>query len=202
MRSSHAVVHVVEHLFDTRPGWPDTRERAGGEAVPVCCTCHEDKPEEAFAFQSLATGERQAQCRACHAVYRRAHYLRTKPAYIENERLRLRGQSRAQPSADHRIPARSSVRRLRRDRSDRPGLRSPRSVHQTTRGRAPRQQEAVAAGTCRDREVRRPLRLVPSPAHRATVRLAPSVPFRSARRAGGADRTSRRIDAITRERDG
>lgn len=53
--------------------------------------CHEDKPEEAFAFQSLATGERQAQCRACHAVYRRAHYLRTKPAYIENERLRLRG---------------------------------------------------------------------------------------------------------------
>lgn len=52
--------------------------------------CHEDKPEEAFAFRSLATGQRQSHCRACHAAYRREHYLKTRATYIENERLRVR----------------------------------------------------------------------------------------------------------------
>ena len=53
--------------------------------------CHEDKPPEAFAFRSLATGERQDHCRECHAEYRRQHYLNNKPIYIENERVRVRG---------------------------------------------------------------------------------------------------------------
>lgn len=53
--------------------------------------CHEWKPETDFAFRSIATGKREDQCRVCHAAYRRAHYERTKPRYIENERLRVRG---------------------------------------------------------------------------------------------------------------
>lgn len=66
--------------------------------MPRCCMCHEDKPEEAFAFRSLATGKRQSHCRACHAIYRRAHYLRNRDAYIRREVARIeerRGQNRA-----------------------------------------------------------------------------------------------------------
>lgn len=59
--------------------------------MPRCCRCHEDKPDEAFAFRSLATGVRQSYCRPCQAAYRREHYLRTRTTYIENERLRIRG---------------------------------------------------------------------------------------------------------------
>src|SRR2546430_2340923 len=59
--------------------------------MPICVMCHEDKSAEAFAFQSIATGERSDHCRECHAAYRRQHYLRNKPTYIENERLRVRG---------------------------------------------------------------------------------------------------------------
>ena len=58
--------------------------------MPICCMCHQDKPPEAFAFRSLATGELQDHCRECHADYRRQHYVDNKPTYIENERLRVR----------------------------------------------------------------------------------------------------------------
>jgi hypothetical protein len=59
--------------------------------MPICVMCHEDKPAAEFAFRSLATGQLQSHCRKCHAAYRRQHYVRTKPIYIENERLRVRG---------------------------------------------------------------------------------------------------------------
>jgi hypothetical protein len=59
--------------------------------VPRCITCKVDKLDIDFAFQSLATGRRQTRCRACHAIARRAHYERTRPTYIANERNRVRG---------------------------------------------------------------------------------------------------------------
>ena len=52
--------------------------------------CHEDKPPEAFAFRSLATGELQSHCRECHAEYRRQHYLSNKPIYIAREVARIK----------------------------------------------------------------------------------------------------------------
>jgi hypothetical protein len=59
--------------------------------------CHEWKPATDFEFRSIKTGKRQSHCRRCHAAYRSEHYLRTKPTYIENERLRMR--ERASQSA-------------------------------------------------------------------------------------------------------
>lgn len=59
--------------------------------MPRCITCGVDKPDGDFAFRSLASGKRQTRCRACHAIARRAHYERTKPTYIANERSRIRG---------------------------------------------------------------------------------------------------------------
>ena len=56
--------------------------------------CHEWKPEAEFAFRSIKTGKRQSHCRKCHAAYRREHYLRTKPTYIQNERVRMRERRR------------------------------------------------------------------------------------------------------------
>jgi hypothetical protein len=53
--------------------------------------CHEEKPEDDFAFRSIATGVRQDHCRACHAAYRRQHYLRNRQAYIEREVARMTG---------------------------------------------------------------------------------------------------------------
>jgi len=57
--------------------------------MPICCMCHEDKPASEFAFRSIATGQLQSHCRACHAAYRRQHYLDNKETYIENERVRV-----------------------------------------------------------------------------------------------------------------
>lgn len=53
--------------------------------------CHEDKPESAFALRSRATGELQSHCRACHAAYRRGHYLADRAAYIAREVARVDG---------------------------------------------------------------------------------------------------------------
>jgi len=58
--------------------------------MPICCMCREDKPEAAFAFRNIATGQLQSHCRECHAAYRRQHYLDNTPTYIENERVRVR----------------------------------------------------------------------------------------------------------------
>jgi hypothetical protein len=59
--------------------------------MPVCYMCHEDNPVEAFAFRSLATGERQSHCRVCHAAYRRQHYLDNRATYIAREVARMNG---------------------------------------------------------------------------------------------------------------
>lgn len=58
--------------------------------MPRCCMCRIEKPEAEFAFRSIATGERQGHCRACHAAYRREHYLRNRAAYIAREVARMK----------------------------------------------------------------------------------------------------------------
>ena len=52
--------------------------------------CHQWKPEAAFAFRSIATGKRQDHCRACHAAYRRQHYLDHRAEYIAREVARIK----------------------------------------------------------------------------------------------------------------
>jgi len=59
--------------------------------MPICCMCHEDKPESEFAYRRIATGELQDQCRACQAAYRREHYLSNRPLYIAREVARIEG---------------------------------------------------------------------------------------------------------------
>lgn len=56
-----------------------------------CCMCRIEKPEMEFAFRSLATGKRQDHCRACHAAYRRQHYLDNRALYIAREVARMKG---------------------------------------------------------------------------------------------------------------
>ncbi len=55
-----------------------------------CCMCGVEKPLSEFAFRSLATSERQSHCRACHAAYRRQHYLRNRDVYIAREAARIK----------------------------------------------------------------------------------------------------------------
>ena len=81
------------------------------EALRRCIWCNALKPLSAFAFRSKALGTRQSHCRACHAAYRRSHYLRNRPEYIarevdrtrrrrtENRRL-LRAYLRSHPCVD------------------------------------------------------------------------------------------------------
>jgi hypothetical protein len=47
------------------------------------------KPESDFAFRDIKAGLRQSHCRACHAAYRRAHYLANRHAYIRREVARI-----------------------------------------------------------------------------------------------------------------
>jgi len=58
--------------------------------MPICCMCHEDKPDSAFAFRNIATGQLQSHCRECHAAYRRQHYLDNRPIYIAREVARIK----------------------------------------------------------------------------------------------------------------
>lgn len=58
--------------------------------MPTCTTCQRALPPEAFAFRSIATGARATRCRACHAVARREHYVRTKDVYVAREIARMR----------------------------------------------------------------------------------------------------------------
>jgi hypothetical protein len=52
--------------------------------------CHQEKPESDFAFRSIARGVRQGHCRACHAAYRRRHYLANREAYVAREAARIK----------------------------------------------------------------------------------------------------------------
>jgi hypothetical protein len=46
------------------------------------------KSVQAFAFSDMATGQRQSYCRACHAAYRHAHYVRNKNLYVRRAELK------------------------------------------------------------------------------------------------------------------
>ena len=59
-------------------------------ATRRCYDCGETKPVGAFAFANKAKGTRQGRCRACHAVYRRGHYLRNRSTYIRQEVARIK----------------------------------------------------------------------------------------------------------------
>jgi hypothetical protein len=72
---------------------------AEGPNTRRCSACGLSKPVEAFAFSEVATGRLQWYCRACHAAYRRAHYLRNRAEYIRQaeaqiERRRLDNRRR------------------------------------------------------------------------------------------------------------
>jgi len=81
------------------------------ELLRRCIWCDLLKPLSAFAFRSKALGTRQSHCRACHAAYRKSHYLRNRSEYIarevdrtrrrrtENRRL-LRAYLRSHPCVD------------------------------------------------------------------------------------------------------
>ena len=57
-----------------------------------CSRCRTYKPFGNFAFSDLKAGSRQYTCRACHAAYRRAHYLANKPDYIGRAIVQVRGR--------------------------------------------------------------------------------------------------------------
>ena len=69
-----------------------TAAAAGLEALATrrCYDCGLVKPITDFAFRNIALGTRQGRCRACHAAYRRAHYLRNRATYIRQEVARIR----------------------------------------------------------------------------------------------------------------
>lgn len=80
-------------------------------ATKWCYDCGSFKPLEAFAFHNKAKGTLQARCRACHAKYRREHYVRNRETYIAQEvaridqyrienRPRIREYLRAHPCVD------------------------------------------------------------------------------------------------------
>jgi hypothetical protein len=47
-----------------------------------CSACGEDKLAAEFSFSNADRRLLNSYCRACHAAYRRAHYLANKPDYI------------------------------------------------------------------------------------------------------------------------
>jgi hypothetical protein len=59
-------------------------------ATKWCYDCRRFKPIDAFAFANKSRGTRQGRCRACHAKYRRQHYLRNRNTYIKQEVARIR----------------------------------------------------------------------------------------------------------------
>jgi len=65
-----------------------------------CSACGEDKPAAEFSFSDESRRLLNSYCRACHAVYRHAHYLANKPDYIR----RAIAQTRA-----HRVENRREV---------------------------------------------------------------------------------------------
>ncbi len=59
-------------------------------ATKWCYDCRRFKPIDAFAFHNKSTGTRQGRCRACHAKYRREHYIRNRDTYIRQEVGRIK----------------------------------------------------------------------------------------------------------------
>jgi hypothetical protein len=55
-----------------------------------CYDCGLIKPISDFAFHDEAKGTRQGRCRACHARYRREHYITNRETYIRQEVARIK----------------------------------------------------------------------------------------------------------------
>lgn len=55
-----------------------------------CSRCRQLKPLSEFSFRDLSRGLRNHYCRPCHAAYRRAHYERNKPDYIQRAMREMR----------------------------------------------------------------------------------------------------------------
>ena len=68
-----------------------TQSNPAEAAMRRCYDCGLIKPLSAFAFHSIARATRQGRCRPCHAIYRRAHYLRNRATYVRREVARIRG---------------------------------------------------------------------------------------------------------------
>ncbi|MGH2377470.1 MAG: hypothetical protein ACRDGT_03265 [Candidatus Limnocylindria bacterium] len=58
--------------------------------VRRCSRCRQLKPLNEFSFRDLGRGLRNHYCRPCHAAYRRAHYERNKPDYIQRAMSEMR----------------------------------------------------------------------------------------------------------------
>lgn len=52
----------------------------------VCNVCGEDQPLENFSWRNKKRGIRHGHCKACHAAYRRKHYLENRELYIQKAR--------------------------------------------------------------------------------------------------------------------
>ena len=57
-----------------------------------CSACGQYLALERFAFADMKTGSRQYNCRSCHAVYRRAHYLANKADYVQRAIAQVHGR--------------------------------------------------------------------------------------------------------------
>ena len=68
------------------------RELRAYDGLRLCSTCKAYKRCDEFAFADLKSGARQYNCRACHAAYRRAHYLANKPDYVRRTIAQLNGR--------------------------------------------------------------------------------------------------------------
>lgn len=66
-----------------------------------CYACGEWKPLHDFSFRKRRTGERQGYCRACQAAYRRDHYCRNRPAYIERAMAQVKQRREEQVRVLH-----------------------------------------------------------------------------------------------------
>ncbi len=135
-------------------------------ATKWCYDCRRFKPIEAFAFANKARGTRQSRCRACHAKYRRQHYLRNRATYIRQEVARIRRYRdesrplireylRAHPCVDC---GESDIIVLDFDHRD-PSAKRHNVI-------------VLEPSPPRDRKVRCPVRQLPSEEDRAAVRMA------------------------------
>lgn len=60
----------------------DTGSYPVTRTLSKCSLCGEHKPDEDFSWKVVGV-KRQYHCRACHASYRREHYLKNKEKYIK-----------------------------------------------------------------------------------------------------------------------
>ncbi len=58
----------------------------------ICCTCKQSLPEDSFSWRDKKNGKRSRECRACHAVTRKANYEKNKQRdfdYVYERRKKL-----------------------------------------------------------------------------------------------------------------